>query len=162
MKTWDDEPEFIRQLEEFEDANRRAEGLVPCAGPYCDEWLPPEMIVTQDASGTAYGPCCAVIGTVVDADLVKAVCQTIFHRGTVLGRRVSVCVLDQVWAVISRAGVVHFIAYDVFEVARRYCLIESGQADYFDLSAPTEFQPTDAQIAEMDFEDRANDITRRY
>lgn len=165
MRTFDDDPGQIREWEAQKAADRRAEGLVPCAGPYCEEWLRPEQVVTRDLQD-CYGPCCAVIGAVVDADLVEAVCATLSTRGRVLGRRVNAgAVTDdpEIWAVsVVSSGTFHFMAHDAFEVARRYCLIESGQANYFDLRAPTEFQPTDAQIADMDFEDRADDITRRY
>lgn len=162
---WSDEPGHIRELEDAQDADRRADGEIPCAG-VCGGWILPAQVVISDGTD-CYGPCCAVLGARVDADMVEAVATTIFRNTRngdglgVLGRRVSVFRhVDSTWAVTNYRGFIHFVAHDAFEVARRYCLIESGQADYFDLDAPTEFQPTDAAIAEMNFEDRTR-YTRR-
>lgn len=163
-RAFDDEPGAIAAIEAAKDADRRADGLVACAGPYCQEWLRPEQVVTRVA-GDSYGPCCAVICAKVDADLIEAVCQTLTTRGRVLGRRVNAGAITTSdlasWAVtVAATGAVHFAAHDAFEAARRYCLIESGQADYFDLSAPTEFHPTDEQVAEWNFEERTMHVRR--
>jgi hypothetical protein len=167
MRTWDDEPGAIREYEAAVAADRRAEGLVLCAGPYCQEWLRPEQVVTRDQKD-CYGPCCALTGCVPDADLVEAVCRTIVTRTAngdglgVVGRRVSVLRhLDGCWAVVYKDGRVLFTAHDVFEVARWYCGAESGQMEY-DPEAPLYALPSDAEIAQRYLEERADDITRRH
>lgn len=155
-----DEPGVIAEQEEAEEAARLAEGVVHCAGPWCKNWLEPHQVVTSDR-GSSYGPCCAVVGAKVDADLVEAVCLTAMARGAVLGRRVSVgphtpAVRDQStpdWCVTHRNGSALFTAHDLFEVVRWYCYAESGQMEY-DPAAPAYALPADAEIVAREFEER--------
>lgn len=149
---FDDDPGQIAEREEAQDADRCAAGEFPCAG-VCGGWIRPEQVVISDGT-LGWGPCCAVIGAKVDADMIGAVCRTILERGGVLGRRVSVTNSDLYpWVVVTRDSRVAFAAHDVFEVARWYCGVESGEWEV-DLTAPTYVLPTDAQQARNVFLDR--------
>ena len=156
---YEDEPSVIAALEQAEDADRRADGLVPCAGPACAEWLHPGHVVIRDGAD-AYGSCCAVLGARVDADMVEAVCRTIFANTAngdglgVVGRRVSVLRhVGKTWAVVYKDGTVLFVAHDVFEVARWYCFAESGEMEVGP-DTPPYWLPTDAKQAARMFEER--------
>ena len=166
MKTRDEyEPRtWVESL--AEDQAHRAEGLVPCEGWTCPEWLLPDQVVVQDGD-RAYGPCCALLGVVVDADVIADVCQTLLRRGTVIGRRVSVTAHNLTmregapdWALVYKNGAVIYLAHDLFEAARRYCYIESGKWD-LDLDEPVELHPSDAEIERRNFEERTWNIAPR-
>lgn len=90
---------------------------------------------------------------------VQEVALAIFRSAYVVGRRFVAgpwtprIPAEHEWTVMARDGSVAVLAHDVFEVARYFCRLESGELP-LEADAEIIMMPTDAEIEVQNFTER--------